>query len=54
MTDLPREDTMLYREPALDSDESAIQDIWGRRLETRVVDAPEVPSLLRGGGSTST
>jgi hypothetical protein len=37
MTDevIQREDTMLYRKPAPDSDDNAVQDIWGRQLETR-------------------
>lgn len=34
-TTLPREDTMLYREPTPESE--AVQDIWGKKLETRVV-----------------
>jgi hypothetical protein len=44
-----REETMLYRTPTEDSDESAIQDIWGQKLETRVVDAAEVADLLADG-----
>lgn len=44
-----REDTMLYREPTDESDEAAVQDIWGKKLETRVVDASEVPALLNDG-----
>lgn len=35
-----REDTMLYRHPVLgESAEGEITDIWGTKLETRVVDA---------------
>jgi hypothetical protein len=44
-----REDTMLYREPTADSDENAIQDIWGQRLEVRTVDVSEVADLLEQG-----
>jgi hypothetical protein len=44
-----REDTMLYREPTADSDENAIQDIWGQRLEVRTVDVSEVAELLEQG-----
>src|SRR5205809_7329802 len=44
-----REDTMLYREPTADSDENAVQDIWGQRLEVRTVDVTEVAELLEQG-----
>lgn len=47
-----REDTMLYRSPAPDSDKTAIQDIWGEQLEVRTVDASEVPGLLAEGWVT--
>lgn len=47
-----REDTMIYRSPAADSDQTAIQDIWGERLEVRTVDASEVPALLAEGWVT--
>lgn len=43
------EATMLYREPAKDSDESSIHEIWGKKLEIRTVDASEVPDLLAEG-----
>lgn len=43
------EKTMLYREPTGDSDQQSLQDIWGRELETRVVNASEVPNLLADG-----
>lgn len=53
MTDQPtaelREETMLYREPTPETDETAVQDIWGRRLETRIVEAGDVPALLEQG-----
>jgi hypothetical protein len=49
-TDAPlREDTMLYRTPTDDSDENAVQDIWGQRLEIRTVDVSEVADLLNEG-----
>jgi chromosome segregation ATPase len=52
-TDAPaREDTMIYRLPAADSVETAIQEIWGKRLEVRVVDSPEVADLLKEGWVT--
>jgi uncharacterized protein with von Willebrand factor type A (vWA) domain len=44
-----REDTMLYREPTPETDDHAVQDIWGEQLETRVVDASEVPDMLSEG-----
>lgn len=50
--DIPvREDTMLYREPTPDSED--VSEIWGKRVETRVVDATEVPGMLREGWFTS-
>lgn len=53
MADAPlREDTMLYRVPVKDSDPSAIHDIWGEDLETKVVDAPEVAQFVNDGWST--
>lgn len=47
-----REDTMLYRKPTPDSDDNAVQDIWGEKLEVRTVDASEVPDLLAEGWVT--
>lgn len=44
-----REDTMIYREPTTDSDENAVQDIWGRQLEVMTVDASEVQGFLSAG-----
>lgn len=44
-----REDTMIYRAPTPESEETAVQDIWGKQLETRVVDASEVPAMLKDG-----
>lgn len=44
-----RDETMLYRKPTKETDENAVSEIWGHRLETRVVDASEVPSLLSEG-----
>lgn len=44
---IQREETMLYREPTDDSEK--IEEIWGRELETRVVDAAEVPEMLSSG-----
>lgn len=46
-----REDTMLYRKPVPESDEAAIADIWGSKLETRVVDAnaEEFSQMLADG-----
>lgn len=48
---LDREDTMLYRKATDDSDEHAVFDIWGEKLETRVVDAKsdEFGHLLNEG-----
>lgn len=46
------EETMLYREPTSDSDPEAVQDIWGEKLETLVVDASRVPELLGQGWAT--
>lgn len=43
------ETTMLYRKPSTESDEGAVQEIWGKKLETRVVEASEVPSMLSEG-----
>lgn len=51
-TTAQREDTMLYRTPAPDSDKAAIQDIWGEQLEVRTVDASEVSDLLAEGWVT--
>jgi hypothetical protein len=42
-----REDTMLYRVPAKDTDPSTIHNIWGRDLETCTVDASEVEALKK-------
>lgn len=47
-----REDTMLYREPTDDSDDNQVQDIWGQKLETRIVDASEVPAFISEGWYT--
>jgi hypothetical protein len=47
-----REDTMLYREPTDDSDEQAVQDIWGKRLEVMTVDASQVHEFLEAGWVT--
>lgn len=44
-----RDETMLYREPTDGSDEQQISEIWGKKLETRVVDASEVPEMLAAG-----
>lgn len=51
-TTAQREDTMIYRAPAPDSDKAAIQDIWGEQLEVRTVDASEVSDLLAEGWVT--
>lgn len=52
MADAPlREDTMLYRVPVKDSDPSAIHEIWGKDLETKIVDAPEVAQHVADGWS---
>lgn len=48
---IQREDTMLYREPTPESAE--VVDIWGKKLETRVVDASEVPAMLHDGWVTN-
>jgi hypothetical protein len=47
---IQREDTMLYREPTPESAE--VVDIWGKKLEARVVDASEVSAMLRDGWVT--
>lgn len=44
-----REDTMVYRQPTAETDDTTVQDIWGKRLEIRVVDASEVPAMLQDG-----
>lgn len=49
MADELREDTMVYRKPTDGSDEASIQDIWGQKLETRVVASSDVPALLAEG-----
>jgi hypothetical protein len=51
MTDevIQREDTMIYRTPADDSDPQAVSNIWGKDLETRVVDAGEVDAMIGEG-----
>jgi hypothetical protein len=46
------ESTMIYRKPVEDSDPLAIQDIWGKQLETRTVDASEVEALKGEGWVT--
>lgn len=46
------ETTMLYRKPTSESDEGAVQDIWGKKLETRVVEASEVPAMISEGWVT--
>jgi hypothetical protein len=46
---IQREDTMIYRKPAADSDPLAISNIWGNDLETRVVDAGEVDGMIGEG-----
>lgn len=43
------DDTMLYRQPTDDSDEAQIADIWGAKLETRVVRASDVEGMLADG-----
>lgn len=48
----PREDTMIYREPTSDSDDNAVQDIWGKQLEVMTVDASEVQDYLAAGWVT--
>lgn len=45
----PAEDTMLYRAEVPESDVSRVADIWGRKLETTVVDASEVDDLVAQG-----
>lgn len=52
MTDIT-EATMLYRKPAEDSDEAQISEVWGSRLETKVVDASEVESHAADGWVTN-
>ena len=44
-----RDETMLYRAPTPETDDKAVSDIWGRRLETRVVDTADVAGLLAEG-----
>jgi hypothetical protein len=44
-----RDETMIYRKPTDDSDEAAVQDIWGTKLETRVVDGNTVSDFLADG-----
>jgi vacuolar-type H+-ATPase subunit I/STV1 len=44
-----RDETMIYRKPTDDSDEAAVQDIWGTRLETRVVDGATVSGFVADG-----
>src|SRR3954464_6767290 len=52
MTDqIQREDTMIYRTPTKETQETT--DIWGKKLETRVVDATEVPAMLKDGWVTN-
>lgn len=52
MTDqIQREDTMIYRTPTKETEETT--DIWGKNLETRVVDATEVPDMLKDGWVTN-
>lgn len=52
MTDqIQREDTMIYRAPTKETQETT--DIWGKSLETRVVDATEVPDMLKDGWVTN-
>lgn len=46
-----REDTMIYRAPTDETE--VITDIWGKNLETRVVDASEVPAMLKDGWVTN-
>ncbi|MES2902683.1 MAG: hypothetical protein V4696_00715 [Pseudomonadota bacterium] len=46
-----REDTMIYRAPTPDSTD--VQDIWGKQLEVKVVDAPEVDGFLADGWVTN-
>lgn len=41
--------TMIYRKPVKDSDPLAIQDIWGKPLETRTVDGSEVEGFIADG-----
>lgn len=50
-----REDTMLYRKPTDGSDEAHIDEIWGTKLETRVVDAKsdEFSQMLTEGWARS-
>lgn len=48
---IQREDTMIYRAPTKDTQETT--DIWGKNLETRVVDASEVPDMLKDGWVTN-
>jgi hypothetical protein len=44
-----RDETMIYRKPTDDSDEAAVHDIWGTKLETRVVDGDTVSDFLAQG-----
>lgn len=46
------EETMLYRKPTDDSDPANVQEIWGQELETRTVNASDVPGLLADGWVT--
>lgn len=49
MTDevIQREDTMIYRAPVPESE--TVTEVWGKQVETKVVDAPEVDGYLADG-----
>lgn len=50
-TVVPGNDQMLYRKPE-NPDAEGVTEIWGKKLETKIVDANDVPAMLEQGWAT--